>query len=57
MADGESCLVLDSHSLNDVDEVPHVFSTEKLILRKVFDRILQEINQVSDGALRSNPNQ
>ncbi|TYQ29521.1 hypothetical protein PseudUWO311_01080 [Pseudanabaena sp. UWO311] len=57
MADGESCLVLDSHSLDDVDEVPYVFTTEKLILRKVFDQILQEIAQVSDSALLSTPNQ
>ncbi|GBO51574.1 hypothetical protein APA_538 [Pseudanabaena sp. lw0831] len=57
MADCESCLVLDSNSLDDVDEVPHVFSTEKLILRKVFDQILQEIAKVSDNTLISNPNQ
>lgn len=57
MADGESCLVLDSHSLDHVDQVPHVFATEKLILRKVFDQILLEIAQVSDSALRSNPDQ
>ncbi|MCA6518370.1 MAG: hypothetical protein ACK6CP_08530 [Pseudanabaena sp.] len=57
MADGESCLVLDSHSLNDADESPHVFSTEKLILRKVFDQLLQEIAKVSDIALLSSPSQ
>jgi hypothetical protein len=57
MADGESCLVLDSHSLDDADESPQVFPTEKLILRKVFDQILQEIAQVSDSALLSTPNQ
>jgi hypothetical protein len=57
MADGASCLVLDSHSLDDVDEVPNVFATEKLILRKVFDQILQEIAQIPDGALLSNPDQ
>jgi hypothetical protein len=54
MADGESCLVLDRDSLDDIDEVPHIFPTEKLILRKVFDQILQEIAQVSDS---SNQNQ
>jgi len=47
MNDGESCLVLDSNSLDEVDEVPHIFLTEKLILRKTFDRILQEIAEVS----------
>lgn len=57
MADGESCLVLDSNSLDDVDAFPRVFSTEKLILRKVFDQILQEIATVSDSALRSSSNQ
>ncbi len=57
MADGESCLVLDRHSLDEVDQVPHIFSTEKLILRKVFDQILEEIAQGSESALRSNPNQ
>lgn len=57
MADGESCLVLDSHSLDDADESPQVFPTEKLILRKVFDQILQEIAQASDSALLSTPNQ
>ncbi|MCA6501776.1 MAG: hypothetical protein IM585_14005 [Pseudanabaena sp. M135S2SP2A07QC] len=57
MADGESCLVLDSHSLNDADEAPHVFSTQKLILRKVFDQLLQEIAKVSDIALLSSPSQ
>jgi len=43
MADGESCLVLDDNSLDAIDEVPHIFATEKLILRKVFDEILAEI--------------
>ncbi len=57
MADGESCLVLDRDSLDDIDEVPHIFPTEKLILRKVFDQILQEIAQVFEGSLRSNQNQ
>ncbi len=47
MNDGESCLILDSNSLDEVDEVPHIFLTEKLILRKTFDRILQEISEVS----------
>ncbi len=43
MNDGESCLVLDSNSLDEVDEVPHIFPIEKLILRQIFDQILQEI--------------
>jgi hypothetical protein len=43
MADGESCLVLDNNSLDAIDEVPHIFPTEKLILRKVFDQILEEV--------------
>ena len=48
MADGESCLVLDSNSLDEVDEVPHIFTAEKLILRRIFDQILKEIAAVSD---------
>jgi hypothetical protein len=47
MADGESCLVLDNSSLEAIDEVPHIFPTEKLILRKVFDQILEEIAKES----------
>jgi glycosyltransferase involved in cell wall biosynthesis len=41
----------------DADEAPDVFSTEKLILRKVFDQLLQEIAKVSDIALLSSPSQ
>ena len=47
MGDGENCLVLDRNSLDDVDELPNIFTTEKLILRKVFDQILQEIQEDS----------
>ena len=57
MADGESCLVLDSNSLDDVDEVPHVFSTEKLILRKVFDQILQKIAEASESSVHTHQSQ
>jgi len=43
MDDEESCLFLDRNSLDDVDETPNIFATEKLILREIFDRILKEI--------------
>ncbi|MBD2175313.1 hypothetical protein H6F42_00085 [Pseudanabaena sp. FACHB-1998] len=48
MNDGESCLYLDIASLDEPDEVPDIFVKEKVILRSVFDRVLQEIAQLSD---------
>lgn len=47
MNDDESSLVLDRNSLDDTDEVPSIFITEKIILRKIFDRILIEIEKNS----------
>jgi hypothetical protein len=47
MDDGESCLVLDRESLDAEDEEPDVFEQEKIILRKIFDRILEEISNIN----------
>ncbi len=43
MDDGESCLLLDSNSLDEIDTEPNVFEAEKIILRKIFDQIYNEI--------------
>ncbi len=43
MDDGENCLTLDHQSLNIPDEVPHLFVTEKIILRRIFEDVLREI--------------
>jgi hypothetical protein len=43
MGDRESCLVLDSDSLDNldnIDEDPHLFAAEKIILRQKLDQIL-----------------
>ncbi len=42
MDDGENCLILDHKSLDTLDEVPHLFLTEKIILRRIFEDILKE---------------
>ncbi len=47
MSDGESCLVVDSDSLDNIDEAPHIFTEEKLILRQKFDQILQKVAEIS----------
>lgn len=47
MDDGESCLLLDSSTLDEIDEEPDVFEKEKIILRKIFDRILKEISNIN----------
>ena len=46
MNDGESCLFLDSDSLNDLDTIPNLFLNEKIILREIFDRVLKEIASI-----------
>ncbi len=43
MNDNESCLVLDLHSLDSLDELPDVFPSEKKILREIFDQVLKAI--------------
>lgn len=48
MQDGESCLVLDHNSLEAPDEFPNAFPSEKLILRDIFDRVLQEIVKIAE---------
>jgi len=45
MVDNESVLCLDLDSLDDVDIIPNIFLDEKLILRRVFDRIIEEIKK------------
>jgi hypothetical protein len=45
MADDASVLVLDLDSLDDVDDIPSIFLSEKLILREIFDRIIEEIKK------------
>ena len=47
MSDGESCLILDANSLDQIDEVPHIFAAEKMILRDKLDQILQKIAEIS----------
>ncbi len=46
MDDGDNCLLLDSNSLDDTDENPTVFLTEKIILRRIFELILKEITSI-----------
>jgi hypothetical protein len=46
MPDGESCLVLDSDSLDNIDEDPHVFAAEKIILRQKLDQILEKVTDL-----------
>ncbi len=41
--DDENYLFLDINSLDDVDTNSSIFLAEKLILRKIFDRILMEL--------------
>ncbi len=46
MDDQESCLFLDNNSMNESDVMPDLFAKEKIILRKIFDRILNEIKEI-----------
>jgi len=46
MNDGESCLLLDSNSLNEVDTEPNIFEAEKIILRRIFDQIYNEMTNI-----------
>ncbi len=48
MNDDESCLYLDIPSLDELDESPDVFMHEKVILRSVFDLLLQEITNLNN---------
>lgn len=48
MDDGESCLLLDSNSLDEVDMEPQIFEAEKILLRKIFDRVYNEITHITD---------
>ncbi len=47
MDDGESYLLLDNNSLDEIDTEPNVFEAEKILLRKIFDRIHHEITNIS----------
>ena len=49
MDDQESSLFLDNNSLNESDTTPDLFAKEKIILRKIFDRILSEIKEISQA--------
>ncbi len=49
MDDQESCLFLDNNSVNESDVMPDLFAKEKIILRKIFDRILHEIKEISQA--------
>jgi hypothetical protein len=49
MDDQESCLFLDLDSLDEVDDMPNIFATEKVILRNIFDRLLSMITNVSQS--------
>jgi hypothetical protein len=44
MDDGENFLFIDVNSVNLGDDEPSVFFDEKLLLRKIFDQILEELN-------------
>jgi hypothetical protein len=46
MDDQESSLFLDNNSLDESDTTPDLFTKEKIILRKIFDRILSEIKEI-----------
>ncbi|OIP76353.1 MAG: hypothetical protein AUK48_06000 [Oscillatoriales cyanobacterium CG2_30_44_21] len=43
MDDGENFLLIDVDSLNLTDDEPSIFFDEKLLLRKIFDQILEEL--------------
>ncbi|NUN66411.1 hypothetical protein HCU40_17025 [Pseudanabaena biceps] len=46
MEDGENSLFLDVNSLDEIDEDPSVFVNEKILLRQVFDQILEAIASI-----------
>lgn len=47
MEDGENSLFLDIDSLDESDDDPSVFVNEKIMLRQVFDQILEAIASIS----------
>ncbi|MBD2189350.1 hypothetical protein [Pseudanabaena mucicola] len=49
MDDQESCLFLDFDSLDEVDDMPNIFTTEKVILRNIFDKVLAMLANVSES--------
>jgi hypothetical protein len=49
MDDQESCLFLDLDSLDEVDDMPSIFATEKVILRNIFDKVLAMLANASES--------